>query len=213
MAFPRFTREEVRNKLGILADEKLVLVPGGKLAGGNMVLLSMVIDALVSLTRRGGRFRLIFCVHPGDRTPYAVDSLTHKGIDFYEELLSLSSIPSMVVSKNVFTTSDMVPGADIVAEFGSSIGIESAYCDIPVISFGTEVSFCHHEQTNGTRTLEIVVSELVISGVNSLTEVIQRLLTPKGFAVMRARQLEVCQPPVERGTALRKIADALVEII
>ncbi len=217
MAFPRFTREEVRAKLNIAPEEKLVLAPGGKFAAGNMASWTMVIDALSLLTKDGQRFQLVLATHPGDRTPYAVDAATKKEMKLYDELVSFSPVPARIVSKDVFRTYEMVPGVDIIVEFGSSIGIGGAYQNVPVVTLGFEVLFREIERESGSRTLEAVsngVSELVAADASKLAEAIKCLLTNSGFASMRIRQQELYQKPTEteRGAALRKIADAIAQI-
>jgi hypothetical protein len=205
MAFPRLTREEVRAKLGIAPDEKLVLAPGRKFAAGNMASWVVVMDALSLLAAGGQSFQLVLATHPGDRTP----------MPLYDELVSFSPVPARIVGKDVLTTSDMVPGADIIVEFGTSIGIEGAYQNVPVVSLGFGVLFRRLEQASGNRIPEAVsdgLSELVVADVNTLADKIEDLLTPGGFAQMRARQQELCPKPTERGAALRKIAEAIAQI-
>lgn len=215
MAFPRFTREKVRAKLNITPEEKLVLAPGSKFAVGNIASWVVVMDTLSILTGEGQRFQLILAIHPGDRTPYAIDAATQKEMKLYEELVSFSPVPARIVGKDVFTTSDIVPGADIIVEFGGSIGIEGAYQNVPVVSLGFEILFCKLEQVSGTRTPEAVgdgLSELIVADASNLAETIRRLLTVEGFARMRARQQELCPKPTERGAALRKIADVIERV-
>jgi hypothetical protein len=235
MAFPRFTREEVRAKLNIAPEEKLVLAPGGKFAAGNMASWVVVMDALrllveenqyfmerwaasaedTGLVFKDIPFQLILATHPGDRTPYVVDSATQKEMRLYDELISFSPVPARIVGKDVLTTSDMVPGADIIVEFGSSIGIEGAYQGVPVVSLAFEILSRRLEQASGTRTLEAVsdgLSELVVADASKLADTIKRLLTPSGYAPMRAKQQELCPKQKERGVALRKIAEAIAQV-
>jgi len=245
MAFPRFTREEVRSKLGITPEEKLVLAPGGKFAAEQMASWVVLIEALVRLTAEGQRFQLVLTTHPGDRVPYAVDAATQKDMRLYEELVSSSPVstvlfsgrkegdediqyifssnpapgnsnPIRVVGKDVLKSSDLVPGADIIVEFSSSLGIEGAFQTVPVISLGFETLFRKIEQTSGTRSLEAVedgLSELVVADVVKLADTIKRLLTPEGFAPMKTRQQEICPKPTEHGAALRKMADTIERML
>lgn len=216
MAFPRFTREEIRAKLNIAPEEKLVLAPGEKFAAGNMASWTVVMDALASLTEEGQCFQLILSAHPGDRTPYAVDSATQKGMKLYDELISFSPVPARIVTKDVLTTSDIVPGADVIVEFESSIGIEGAYQNVPVVSLGFGILFRRLERESGMRILEAVddgLSELVVADASKLADAVRRLLTPGGFAKMRAKQQELCPKPKERGAVLRKLAEIIAEIL
>lgn len=215
MAFPRFTREEIRSKLNILPKEKFVLAPGNKFAGGNMASWTILMEALSLLTTDNQSFQLILATHPGDRTPYSIDTATQKEMRLYDELVSLSPVPARIVGKDILTTSDMVPGADIIVEFGSSIGIEGAYQSVPVISLGFETLFGRLKQASGTRMLEAVedgVSKLVVADASKLANEIRILLTPDGFASMQERQKTIYPKPAERGVALRKIAEAITQI-
>ncbi len=218
MAFPRFTREEVRTKLNINPREKLVLAPGNKFAAGNFTSWTTIMEALSLLTKKNQYyyFQLILATHPGDRTPFAIDSTTQKELKLYEELIKFSPVPARLVGKEVLTTSDMVPGADIIVEFGSSIGIEGAYQNVPVISLGFEVLFRRFEQVGGTRMLESVedgISELVVGNVAHLADRISTLLTPVGFSQMRANQERMCPKPIKRDSALCSIANVIAQII
>src|SRR3989344_3709375 len=73
--FPRFTREKVREKLGVSERETLVLAPGGKSPVVNIAIWSTLLDALEEAQPIPGdtSFQVIFAPHPGDRTPFAVD--------------------------------------------------------------------------------------------------------------------------------------------
>lgn len=215
MAFPSFTRDEVRTKLGIAPEEKMVLAPGGKFAAGNMASWVVLMDALNYLVLSGRRFQLVLATHPGDRTAHAVDPATSKPMRLYEELALLGSVSTSVVPKETLTTSDMVPGADIIVEFGSSIGIEGAYQGVPVVTLGFDPLFRRLEKVSGSRDIEAVtdgLSMLVHANFLVLAQAIGHLLTPHGFAPMRARQLELCPRPTDRGAALRNIANAIVQV-
>lgn len=216
MAFPRLTREEVRSMLNVTPEEKVVLVPGGKFAAGNMALLVIVMDALSLLSKKGQHFQLVFAAHPGDRIPHAVDIFTQKEMKLYEELVSFSPIPTRIADTELIAAPDMIPGADIIVEFGSSIGIGGAYQGIPIVNLGFEVWFHRLEQISGERALQAVtegIAELVVADASKLADSIQHLLTADGFARMRTRQQELYPKPMMRGAALHKIADALAKIV
>lgn len=205
-ALTGFTREAVRLKLGVLPDEKLVLAPGGKFSWGNMAQWTILMQALVFLGTASNRFKLILAMHPGDRMPCV----------FYEELVSYSPIPAEIVSKDILDTPDIVPGADIIVEFGTSVAISGAYHNVPAISLGFEPLFRVFEKFNYSRipgAIEDGISELVVADASKLAEKIRILLTPEGFAQMRARQLALYPKPKERGIALRKMADAIEQIL
>ena len=216
MAFPRFTRDEVRDRLGVAEDEKLILVPGAQYTWITLSQWVVVMDALWRLCEHGQRFQLIFTLHPGDRTPYAKDKETGEHLEIYEHLLAYSPVSARIVDTGEMTTSEIVPGADVIVEFGSSIGIEAAYQRIPVVTLGFEPLFRIFEEVGGTRVPEAAgngISELVMADASRLAETIQRLLTADGFVKMRTRQKELCPKPTECGAVLRQMADAIEQVI
>jgi len=215
MAFHRFSRDEVRSKLGLAHDEKMVLVAGTKFVGQGMASLVIAMEALSYLNSTGEKFQLILAPHPGDRTQFAIDPANGKELRVYHELMQFSPVPARIVDKSFLSSSDMVPGADLILEFGSAIGIEGAFQRVPVISLGFEISLLRLEQTNGKRQPESVeegISELVVAHPHMLAARIEHLLTPEGYAPMRARQAQACPIP-ERGVAVRKMADAIERIL
>lgn len=218
-AFPRFTREEIRKKLGVVPDEKLVLAPGGVWAWENMARWTILIEALVMLGRiTDWRFKLVLALHQGDRTAYAVDAATQKELKLYEKLKPFSPIPIQITTDDILPTPEIVPGADIVVEFGTSIAQAGAYQGVPVISLGFELSLCGLEKGDGSRVLEAVedgISSLVVADASKLTERIYTLLIPSNGVTraMWARQAELYPKPKERGTALRRMADVIEGIL
>jgi len=217
MAFPSLSRQESRNKLGIVDNEKMILASGGKFAAGNMAQWSLIMDALALLDETTDlHLHLILAPHPGDRTPHAIDRDSGEEMKLYEKLVSFSPVTTRIVNKDLLTTSNMVPGADIICEHGSSIGIEGAYQGIPVISIGNEILIRRMFAVTGTRELEAVqngISTFVGTNAEELANQISRLLTPEGFEPMRKRQLACCPKPTERGAALKKMADAIEKIV
>ena len=206
MAFPRFTREEVRTKLGIAPDEKLVLAPGDKFAAGNMATWSTAIDALTLLQRNGEKIQLVLATHPGDRTPQTL----------YEELVSFSPIPTRIITKDILSSSDLVPGADIIIGSGGSICIEGAYQQIPLICSCSEAMLKRIESINGSRKIEAVENAIAefINSAEDLASWITALTTNTlGRKIMRQRQRKLYPKPTERGVALRKMADAIDAIV
>lgn len=208
MAFPKCTRDYVRSRLGASSTERLVLAPGDKFAAGNMTTWTVVMEALSLLANRQGanQYRLLLSRHPGDRTDQSL----------YDELIKWSPVPVEMVGREVLTASDMIPGIDLVVDFGGSIGIEAAYNRIPVISLQTEVQLEILKAKNGNRDLELVecVAAKVV-GVNAslLASAIYELLTEAAFKPMRWSQEKFYPKPAKRGEAVRKIVDALESMI
>lgn len=205
MAFPRFSRAEIRRQLGVGDDMKVVLAPGGKFPAGNAASWAMVIDAIKQLG--GSHFQLILAIHPGDSGP---------SNNLYVDLGKLAPCPvSLVFSNCQPNGSEIVTGADIVVDFGSSVGVEAAFQRIPVVTLGFEVLFRRHEIVTGGREVEVVTtgaSELV-TDAKELAEAMKRLFTPRGFEPMRQRQLAAYPVPKKRGAALQKMADAIQQML
>lgn len=218
-AFPRFTREEVRAKLGVTPSETLVLAPGGVWAWENMARWAVIVEALSMLEKiTSWRSKLVLALHPGDRTVYAVDPETQKELKLYEKLISFSPIPIQATTKEILPTPEIVPGADIIVEFGTSIAQGAAYYGVPVISLAFELSLRGLEMGDGSRILEAVedgISSLVKASAVELANQIYELLTPNNVKArtMRVRQMELYPKPKGCGEALRKIADAIEQIL
>lgn len=201
MAFPRLTREDVRKKLGVSDEHKLILASGDKFAAGNMVTWATLIGTILRFKEQ--EIQLLLTLHPGDRTD----------LKLYDELVELSSVPTRIIPRDVLTGSEMIPGVDLVVDFGGSIGIEAAYSRVPVISLEFEVLFISLERKNGNRLREAVEAGAAM-GVDpaGLEEAIRLLLGPEGVANMKKRQETSYPKPIERGVALKRIADAITRI-
>jgi hypothetical protein len=218
MFFPVMGYREVRNKLGVKDDEKLILAPGGKLRGGGNILFWGTIMEALSLVSEGGRmrFKLIMAPHPGDRNLHLVDPAdSGKPIDMYQQLAELSPVSAELVLKSKMPTADIIAGADLVIEFSSSIGNGAAYQRKPMITLAPQVPLNQIRDKSGKYYLEVVelgLSEFVTGNTFSLAATIAKLLTEGGYAPQRARQEEVCPAPREKGLALRKMAEAIGEL-
>ncbi len=222
MAFPKYTRAEVRWQLGLEPEEKAILLTTLKSPGCNMAQLGILMEALAGLKHSGHRFQLLVSCHPGDRTPFAVDPGAKddpKPMGLYEELLSYSPVPSQMVDRAVLTGSELVPGMDLIVQFDSSLAREASFHQIPVITLGLEILLRQFEQETGKRITEAEEQGLSVPVSGNpliIANTIHDLLTPENDSLtlqtLRANQRGLCAKPVERGAALRQIAD-LVESV
>jgi hypothetical protein len=213
MAFPKFTREQVRERLSIKPDEKLILAAGSKFAGGNIASWMLLHEALACILH--GKFRLFLSVHPGDATIRAIDPVNQKALKLYEELAHFCSVPTRVIEKSEISSSDLVPGADLIVDFGGSIGIEGAYQQIPSITLGFDCMWERLEEIQGSRTLELMEEKLTLLGSTNpakLAEQIEVLLTSAGSSEMRRRQKARYPRPSERGATARKMAETIMAL-
>lgn len=240
--FPKFTRAQVREKLGVAEDETLVLAPGGKSPVVNIQVWGAVLDALTRFGER--KWRVVLALHPGDRTPFAVDpdvvkklaAENIKGmmpamdvfniflsdaaaqIRIYNDLVKFAP-PKLTVSllgKDAMATDDMVAGADLIVEHGSSIGVFAASQRKPVVTVntvtGVERLFAA-SKTRRTELADLCISKESISGAGELAYAIDLVLTESGFALYRANQEEEYPQPAAQGAAVKQMADALESLL
>lgn len=114
--FPKYSRGEVRSRLGVGEDDRMILCPAGKNLTANILHLGGVIEAVSRLDKNPSRYKVFFSKHPGDLN----------SIDVYGDLVKYSRSLVRVVTKEEFLGSDMIPGADVVIESASTMGIEAA---------------------------------------------------------------------------------------
>lgn len=216
MAFPTTTRNEVREKLDVPDGTNLILAPGTKTGVMNCATWMLVIDALTQLQSEEQSYELIISPHPGDRVHIAADPETGEKLCIYELLVSLSPVPTKIVTKEEQSTTDMVSGADLIVCFGGSTGMEGAYQNIPVVGIGFEISHQWQEYQGGSRMPELIedgASDLVVGDASLLATRIQELLTPEGFAPFLKRQKALYPKPEKPGIALAEMANAIQEMV
>lgn len=153
MAFPRYARDEVRLRLGVTPDDKVILVGGGKSPYSNMVRLGLVLETMHML---GGLYKMpikvLLSLHPGDKAP----------VSNYDEVVKESPVPFRIVEsvEKEFETRDMIGGADLVfCGLTGSTAIEAAYKRIPVIQTGGEIELVKLFKETGSRVPEAVAAE------------------------------------------------------
>ena len=219
MAFPEFTREQVREKLGIQPDEKLILAPGGRFSGGgDIISWTLIMEALASLTEEGHKFQLAMTPHPGDSMLFAVDSRNlEKKLNPYEELVKLSPVPARMLYKAEMPSSHVLVGTDLVIQFGSSLGREAACQRIPVITLGFNTLFNYWKSEAGSDRpdeLSEGFSELVDrANISELASMIDWLLSSDGFAELKSKQELSLPVPAEQGATIKNMVEALETVL
>lgn len=203
-ASPEFTREEVRIKYGVTHDEVLVLAPGIKSPAVNIMIWGLLVDAMALWEQKS---RIMIAYHPGDRTPP----------DIYNDLKKFSTVPVKFLPSNV-KTSDVLPGADVVVEWSSSIAIEAVHQRIPVISVSTEVGrkrLFSIAKTEKWEPCELGVAHEVFANPVELARSIKFLTRVGGNLrnLLLRRQAEIYPKPREKGAAVKKMADILERLM
>lgn len=120
--FPKYTRDEVRQKLGGHPSFfKWVLCPAGKSMLINLLHFGRVAEEFEGEEDVG----VLLSLHPGDKTDPSV----------YHELCSLSPVPMTIIERTVLSASDMLPAIDMVFDSASTVGVEAACLRIPVVTY------------------------------------------------------------------------------
>lgn len=210
-SFPKLTREEARAKLFILADETFILAPGGKSPIVNVLVWGALIDAVSQICDK--RFTIILAPHPGDRTLFATDPDTSTNLNIYGDLIKFSSIPVKILDRNI-KTSEVLPGADIVVEWGTSICIEAAHLRIPALTVTSEVgrnrlySFSKVRESEPTK---LGISREVTTDPAEIKNAIKMILNDgNALFEIHARQIEVYPGVSTKGEAVKKMAVILI---
>lgn len=135
----------------------------------------------------------------------------------YNDLVNYSKrVPIKVVTRDFMSASDMLPGADLVIDSGSTVAIEAACQRIPVISYFSEIALARLEETSGSRDWELcklgVAYGVYGNTSDHLIRYVDDLLLADSLARMQRRQEEVYPKPQEKGSAVRKMVETLTEM-
>ena len=198
-SFPETTRENVRKDLQVEWDEILVLAPGSKSAGINIANWTALLSALYLI--KGSKFKVRIALHPGDVTPHEI----------YKEFMQWSPV-NVEMTPASMKTSLFVPGADLVAEWNSSIAIEAAHQGIPVISLANPFAERRLISTSGSPIWEPCRLRVSVLGSDEppyLAKQIHALLYEKTGTALAKRQAIVYPKVLQRGDAVRKMFEYL----
>lgn len=230
--FPKFSREEVRLKFGVAEDEIMVLCVGDKTQSIGLPLFNCCIDAIHLLAEETKqKFKVFLALHPGDMAiryvydatnvlqtgDYTDDDLNQRSI--YRELVKFGSgdeVTVRIVTRKTLRTDEILPGVDIVVQAGSTTSRAAACLRKPVIDVRSQVTlnwFKHVLGNGGWEIVEQGVSVAVPCSPDHLQGAINTLLTPEGFALIRHNQETMYPKPKEKGSALKKIAAEIVNLL
>lgn len=149
------SRQEIRAQLKLDPEDFLILSPGMKFPAGNIVMWGMAMEAVGRLLDPS--IGLVLAPHPGDRTLTAIDRATGKELAIYHEMTSFAWGPSPVTMIDPGAkASHLVAGADMVIEFGGSIGLQAFHLGIPVVTPQLGILLKRLASIQGDLSLEIV---------------------------------------------------------
>lgn len=192
--FPKSTREQVRESLGISNDAKVILCPGGKDVAVNILHFSKAIEDAQCLKKH--QVVVILSLHGGDRTdPAAYNTLK----DYTPEGVTVK-----IVSGKDMSGSDILPGVDLVCASASTIEIEAICQRIPVVSYISNLARRRLKKATGSDVWELVTQRVVLDANDGEDEV-----NPIGFGLhfdsTMSRRVELYPKPKHPGTALTKM--------
>lgn len=205
--FPKLTREEVRNKLGVKPEEKMLLIPMGKDAVINSIHINAVIEAVYPLKF----FRIFAALHLGHRK-------YDGGVNASEVYGTFAKLRNVeFVTKDIMSTSDMLPGCDLVVEFASTVGIEAACQRIPVIDYFPSIILDWLESVIGKRTwepCELGIAKAVYVPDDLYIAIHELVFLPgsKAAVALKQRQEEVYPKPQERGSSVRIMTSIILSL-
>jgi hypothetical protein len=160
-AIRTFSREEVKDKLGLGSYQHVILAPGGKFTAVNCAIWSLLIDTLSYMSDRH-TYAVVLAPHKGDPVVY---SHGRASLGVYEEIVRNSPVATTLLKgSDGITTFDALMAADLVVYFNGSVGIEAALHLIPVISVRTRLGEEQLAQENdGDRSVEVVARNAAIT--------------------------------------------------
>ena len=198
---PKVPREVARKKLGVHPETKVILSPGSKSLMVNILLWGCLVEAVSWVKLAVEDVTVLLSQHPGDNNP----------VDAYVELVRCSPVKTVFIGKSDGSTSDILPAADAVVEFASSIGIEAACQRIPIVNF-----FMHALlNQRGIESWDLCNVGASYEAINaeSLWHLIEMsLINPDR---LRAKQVSAFPQPPEgsKGAAVKAIADAFEHLM
>lgn len=194
---PKFTKQEVRARLGIRDLETALLCSIGTVLEPNKVMLKAVGEAVNQVAL----WKVIVCLHPGDQN-------FKENPAVYAETIRRMNISVRIVTREEMPTMDAVAGADLVVDVpGSSIGICAASQRKPVICYCSKEALDSLEHAIGTRIWKPCERGLMMP-IYNLTEFNGAL--NQDFSAMVEHQKKALQP-AEKGQAVRIMAETLMK--
>ncbi len=207
---PVYSREEIRIKLGIAMESKVVLVPGHKSLPITNFLLVSTLHALHNY----GEADLVYAPHPGD----GVSPMMYRDVvEFSDVRVLIVGKDKMVLKENGkvvereggYPTGHLLPAADVMVESASTFCMAAAIQRVPIVSFFSEVSKLRNIPTFGQREWEPVEQGVAVEVYGDLDELGEEIcLLLERPHELQGRQEEL-YPPQEQGRAVRMVVKEL----
>lgn len=143
------------------------------------------------------------------------EAIAQSNLKIYEDLVRFSPVPTRFLER-IVKTSDVLPGADLVVEWGSSICIEVAHLRIPCVSVSTEVGRSRLYSASKTRDWEPCVLGVSWEATDAAElKIVLFVAIGRGrsYDNLLSRQTEVYPTPPEKGASAHKMAETLLGFV
>lgn len=186
--------QKIRQTRQVPEDSRLIISPGGKISGLNMLLWSTILSAIQRLPDYN--IRLWLAPHPGDSTPDY----------FYRNLLQEYEALSQILARTGHLEDLGLEAADLVIQSASTIGIIAACWGIPVIDFIDKAHADRLERITGQRNWPPTEAgaSLLCTHHEEMVHLIASLLKHRGQPVLSEHQNKF-MPISPEGTAIKKM--------
>lgn len=222
--YPAVNGEEVRAKLGVGADEWMIVFNGHKAPMITVPMLTVSIQALHTLPGRQHlrmKYKLFFSPHPGDPTLDEKSGWPEPEV-FYGDLVqfggvSLTLLPGKRADKgSVPSVNDLIVGCDLIVAPASGSERIAACLRKPAVSFLSEISLARNVTVFGKREWELaeISTSWPVYGCDAqaLALAIDQLTRRQSswdYQEMRKRQEEAFPPPEKQGKAVETMATVI----
>jgi hypothetical protein len=214
MAFPKYSRQEARELMGIDAPDRMVLVPGGKSVVGNILLWHFAVTLMERVNNffDEGKVHLVLAIHPGDPALHSACGFLPA---IYEELINYSLVPTgfLIPDYPPLNTMEAVSGADLVVEFSGSIGIAAAYQRIPVLAPKIDILARNLKAESGYDEPELLQKKAALGVGEDIGPTIARVVALLDSNILADQQTKAYPIPQKKGEALENIVRVLEETL
>lgn len=199
--FPKFTRDQVREQLGISEGVKVILCPGGKDKEVNSLHFIQAVEDLGKLD--GVHF--IISLHRGDTTPP----------EYYHELLAGYGVWFQIMPSSSMSGLEILPCADLVYGSASTIEVAAVCLRIPVVDYLSQQARERLKRNTGSSVWELVTQGVVhdrddfMDQADSLYYVVENVSIIILQDPLRSDCKKLYPKPEKPGVALDRMVNAI----